>query len=231
MEPFQLQGDADLLDSVCITDGGMCECLSFTGKLSHLLLADVAAVYTFLDAASSSCAKIALRKAKRIVFFVSWLSFECKNAMRAIMAECAACEDVCVYSAVALPADDPLLQGLDLSCRYLPYAGRAYELQDVELCILPATATCVGAASFGHRRDEIGDLLAAQLAGALRYNPSRVSAIFRLKQSHGIFLRLRAFCQPPLETALSRRQRFLRCHRALSTCKDRAALRTLFGVG
>lgn len=178
MDPFELQGDTDLLDSVCIADAGMCECLSFTGKLSHVLLADVAAVYTFLDATSSPCAKVALRKAKRIVFFVSWLSFECKNAMRAIMAECAACEDVCVYSAVALPEDDPLLQGLDSSCRYLPYAGRAYELQDVELCILPATATCVDAASFGHRRDEIGDLLAAQLAGVFRCHVMRLSAIF-----------------------------------------------------
>jgi hypothetical protein len=165
MEASLLQNDAELLDSVCIADVGMAECLAFTGKLSHLLLADAAAVYTFADVSASPSAKAAVHKAKRVVFFVSWLSFECKNAMRAIMAECCACEDVAVYSAVALHENDPLLHGLELPCLYLPYAGRAYELQDVELLLLPSAAACASA-YVGSRREEVGELLAAQLAGA-----------------------------------------------------------------
>jgi hypothetical protein len=172
MAASALQLDCDLLDSLCIADSGMRECLSFTGQLSHILLADAAAVYTFHDALSSLAAKSDLHKAKRIVFFVSWLSFECKNAMRAIVAECNACEDVSVYSAVSLLEDDPLLHGLDCSCQHLSYPGRAFELQDVEFLLFPSTTTSLLAAPLGSRRDEMVQLIAAQLAGAALVNAS-----------------------------------------------------------
>jgi hypothetical protein len=159
-----------MLDSVCITDAGMRERLSFTGQLSHILLADAAAVYTFEDALSSPAAASIIIKAKRIVFFVSWLSFECKNAMRAIVAASAACEDVAVYSAVPLLDDDPMLEGLDCSCQHLPYPGRAFELQDVELLLFPSTAASVPTVTAPLcGRDEMAQLLAAQLAGALYF--------------------------------------------------------------
>jgi hypothetical protein len=169
MSALPLHGGCDMLDSVCIADAGMRECLSFTGQLSHILLADAAAVYTFEDALSSPGAASVIFKAKRIVFFVSWLSFECKNAMRAIVAASAACEDVAVYSAVPLLDDDPMMEGLDCSCQHLPYTGRAFELQDVELLLFPSTATSVPTvtAPLCGRRDEMAQLLAAQLAGAL----------------------------------------------------------------
>jgi hypothetical protein len=166
MEAITLQSDGDLLDSVCIADAGMCECLSFTGQLSHILLADAAAVYSFTDAMSSPEAKTAVSSARRVVFFVSWLSFECKNAMRAIMSEARTCEDVCVYSTVLLRERDPIMSGLDFTCRYVPYPGRAFELQDAELLLFPATAHSVGTALLGGRREETAELLAAQLAGA-----------------------------------------------------------------
>jgi hypothetical protein len=166
MQAVTLQSDSDLLDSVCIADAGMCECLSFTGQLSHILLADAAAVYSFANAMSSPEAKTAVSSARRIVFFVSWLSFECKNAMRAIMSEARACEDVCVYSTVLLRDRDPIMSGLDFTCRYVPYPGRAFELQDAELVLFPAAARCVGTALLGGGREETAELLAAQLAGA-----------------------------------------------------------------
>jgi hypothetical protein len=164
MESATLQRDDDLLDSVCIADAGMCECLSFTGQLSHILMADAAAVYSFRDAISSPEAKAAVSSARRVVFFVSWLSFECKNAMRAIMSESCACEDICVYSTVLLREYDSIMNGLDFACRYMPYPGRTFELQDAELLVLPAVAHCVDTALLG-RREETAELLAAQLAG------------------------------------------------------------------
>jgi hypothetical protein len=165
MATSHLQQDCDMLDSVCIADAGMRECLSFTGQLSHILLADAAAVYTFRDALTSPSAKCVVNKAKRLVFFVSWLSFECKNAMRAIVAQCGACQDVSVYSALSLPEDDPLMHGLDCTCQYLSYPGRAFELQDVELLLFPSAATSVFTAPLCSRRDEMTQLIAAQLAG------------------------------------------------------------------
>jgi hypothetical protein len=145
----------------------MCEYLSFTGQLSDILLADVAAVYTLREALTSVDAKVLLKATKRVVFFVSWLSFECKTMLRIIMAECLECEDVCVYSATLLPEDDPLIAGLDQKCQYLPYFGRVFELQDVELLILPATPTCVDVCPVDGRLDEMSELLSAQLAGAV----------------------------------------------------------------
>ena len=161
-----LKQDPDLLDSVCIVDAGMCEYLSFTGQLSDLLLADVAAVYSFPDALSLPDAKLMIKKARRVVFFVSWFSFESKNAMRSIMADSVACEDVSVYSGVLLQQGDPMMHGLDYTCQYLPYSGRAYELQDVELLTFPAAGTCIDTAALDDMCDEIPELLGAQLAGA-----------------------------------------------------------------
>jgi hypothetical protein len=208
-----LQQDSELLDSVCIADTGMCQCLAFTGQLSHILLADAAAVYTFQDALSSPAARAVVRKAKRIVFFVSWLNFECKNAMRAIVAD-AACEDVGVYSAVPLPDGDPLLHGLDCSCQHLPYSGRAFELQDVEMVLLPSTPTSVLAASSGSRRDEMAELTAAQLAGA-----ARSDCALCLLPSHCC----RAVRESALEAAIPGCERVLRCSRARDTRSNRTA--------
>lgn len=161
-----LKRDGDLLDSVCILDAGMCEYLAFTGQLADILLADAAAVYSFPDALSLPGAKSMIKKARRIVFFLSWFSFESKSAIRSIVAEGVACQDVCIYSGVLLQEGDAMMHGLDYTCQYLPYSGRAYELQDVELLTLPATATCIDTAPFHDMCDEVPELLGAQLAGA-----------------------------------------------------------------
>jgi hypothetical protein len=133
--------------------------------------------------------------------------------MRSIVAKCTACEDVAVYSALSLPLDDPMMQGLDCSCQYLPYPGRAFELQDVELVLLPSTAASVpiAIAPLCGQRDEIAQLLAAQLAGIMYFLdfPGLIlNLLLEFLLPHPPFRR--AVCQPALEAAVPRCERVLR---------------------